>query len=99
MHIKFGILCAGLMLSSPAYAQSYNGFVAEPSYDYSSTSMSWATALDRNDSPARVLAQLRAMCSSNKRYDQYYCARGIKVLKKAYVEYKLRLEARAAAAQ
>jgi uncharacterized protein (DUF2164 family) len=37
-----------------------------------------------------VLAKLPALCSSNHHYDQYYYARGMKVLNKAYVEYKLR---------
>jgi hypothetical protein len=37
-----------------------------------------------------MLAKLRALCSRDHHYDQYYCARGMKVQNKAYVEYKLR---------
>lgn len=90
MRMKIVVLTLGLILSAPANAQTYNGFVAEPSYDFSSSAMNWAYGPDRDYNATRVLAKLRALCSSDRRNDQYYCARGMKVLKKAYAEYKLR---------
>jgi hypothetical protein len=99
MRIKFFVLVTGLLLSSPTNAQTYNGFVAEPSYDFSNTTMSWAYGMDQSYSAAKVLARLRELCGSSRNHDQYYCARGMKVLKKAHAEYQLRLAARAAAAQ
>lgn len=99
MRIKAFLLVAGALLSSPTYAQSYNGFVTQPEYDFSSSTMSWAYGADPSYSAARVLARLRDLCASSKRYDQYYCARGMKVLNKAYAEYKLRMAAKAAAVE
>lgn len=90
MKLKIGIAVAGLLLSSPVVAQSYNGFVSQPTYDFSASNMAWAYGGDQRQDAAQVLAQLRALCSSTSHYDQYYCARGMKVLKKAYAEYKLR---------
>lgn len=99
MRTQYVVLVAGLLLSSPTYAQTYNGFVPEPSYDFSNTTMSWANGTNQSYNAAKVLAWLRELCGSDRRHDQYYCARGMKVLKKAHAEYQLRLAARAAAAQ
>lgn len=90
MKLKIGIVIAGILLSSPAFAQTYNGFVTQPTYDFTNTTMSWANGTGQRQNAAQVLAQLRALCNSTHHYDQYYCARGMKVLKKAYAEYKLR---------
>lgn len=98
MRLKMGILVTGLLLSAPASAQSYNGFVMQPEYNFSSSDMSWSYGGVRQ-SAETVLAQLRARCSSDRQYDQYYCRRGMKVLNKAYAEYKLRKAAEAIAAE
>jgi hypothetical protein len=91
MRIRTGILAAGLLFSTPVFAQNYNGFVTQPSYDYSTSNMAWSyDAAGSSRSATQVLAQLRARCSSDNHYDQYYCRRGMKVLNKAYAEYKLR---------
>lgn len=90
MKLKIGIAITGMLLSSPSFAQSYNGFVSQPTYDFSASNMTWAYGGDQRQDASQVLAQLRALCSSTNHYDQYYCARGMKVLKKAYAEYKLR---------
>lgn len=100
MRFKYAILAAGLMFSAPVFAQNYNGFPQERSYDFSSSNMFWA--YDPNGgsrSAAYVLAQLRAACRSDHHYDQYYCRRGMKVLNKAYAEYKLRMAAKNSVAQ
>lgn len=99
MRTKITLIAASLVISSPALAQDYNGFVTLPQYDYSSSDMGWAYAPDRKYSAATVLARLRELCGSNNHYDQYYCARGMKVLKKAYVEYQTRKAAQSAIAQ
>lgn len=98
MQFKVGLVIAGLLLSTPVSAQTYNGFVTQPTYDFSNTTMSWSYGPSRQNA-AQVLAQLRALCSSKHHYDQYYCARGMKVLNKAYAEYKLRMAAKAAAVE
>jgi hypothetical protein len=91
MRIKTGILAAGLLFSTPVLAQTYNGFVTQPNYDYSTSTMAWSYYPGGSRPNAtQVLAQLRARCSSDNHYDQYYCRRGMKVLNKAYAEYKLR---------
>jgi hypothetical protein len=91
MRIKTGILAAGLLFSTPVFAQTYNGFVTQPSYDYSTSTMAWSyDSSGSSRSATQVLTQLRARCSSDNHYDQYYCRRGMKVLNKAYAEYKLR---------
>ncbi len=95
MQFKIGLVIAGLLISTPVSAQTYNGFVTQPTYDFSSTTMSWAYGPSRQNAD-QVLARLRALCSSKHHYDQYYCARGMKVLKKAYAEYKLRMATNAA---
>ena len=99
MRVKIFLLAAGALLSSPTYAQSYNGFVTQPEYDFSSSIMSWAYGPNPATSATKVLARLRYLCGSTKRYDQYYCARGMKVLNKAYAEYKLRMAAKASTAE
>ena len=99
MRGKIFLLAAGALLSSPTYGQSYNGFATQPEYDFSTSNMSWAYGADPSYSAARVLARLRDLCGSTKRYDQYYCKRGMKVLNKAYAEYKLRMAAKAAAVE
>jgi hypothetical protein len=100
MGIKVGILVVGLLISSPAFSQSYNGFNTLPEYNFASSDMNWAYGPDRQDrNGAVVLARLRALCSSDSHYDQYYCARGMKVLNKAYSEYKIRKAASAVIAE
>lgn len=99
MRTKIALIAASLVFSAPALAQDYNGFVTGPQYNYSSSDMSWAYSNDRKYSATTVLARLRELCGSNNHYDQYYCARGMKVLKKAYVEYQTRKAAQAAIAQ
>lgn len=98
MRLRMGILVTGLLLSSPVYAQSYNGFVMQPEYNFSSSDMAWSYGGVRQSADT-VLAQLRARCSSDTAYDQYYCRRGMKVLSKAYAEYKLRKAAEAVSAE
>lgn len=98
MRLKMGILVTGLLLSAPVSAQNYNGFVMQPEYNFSSSDMSWSYGGVRQ-SAETVLAQLRARCDSDRQYDQYYCRRGMKILNKAYAEYKLRKAAKATAAE
>ncbi len=91
MRIKLCLLTAGLVLSSTASAQTHNGFNTLPEYNLSTSDMSWAYGPDRKErSAAVVLARLRSLCSSTHHYEQYYCARGMKLLNKAYAELKLR---------
>lgn len=100
MHVKLGIVAAGLLFATPVFSQNYNGFVPEPAYNFESTTMSWAYGPNGSRSSAtQVLAQLRARCSSDHHYDQYFCARGMKVLRKAHAEYKLRMAAKNSAVQ
>jgi hypothetical protein len=96
MHIKFGFLCAALLLSTPAHSQVYNQFAPNtilypsvvgdfgPSFKYDAES---------------VVARLRAVCSSRDPLDKTSCARGMRILKKAYAEYKLRVATRSAVPQ
>lgn len=94
MRLKTGILAAGLLFSSPVFAQPSYGIVTQPHYDFSTSTMAWSYYPGSNrPSAAVVLAQLRERCSSNNHYDRYYCKRGMKVLNKAYAEYKLRMAA------
>lgn len=96
MRTKITLIAASLVISSPALAQDYNGFVTLPQYDYSSSDMGWAYGPNRTYDAAKVVARLRELCGSNNHYDQYYCARGMKVLKKAYIEYQTRQAAKSA---
>ena len=65
MKLKIGIVIAGMMLSPPAFAQTYNGFVTQPTYDFSSSNMSWAYGSDQRQNAAQVLAQLRTLCNNS----------------------------------
>lgn len=94
MNIKFSIVSATLIFSAPANAQSYGG-ISQGYESFLPDARDFSEA--RDYSAPKVLARLRALCSSNKRSDQYYCARGMKVLKEAHAEYQLRLATRDAA--
>ncbi len=85
------IMVAGGMMPSTAFAQSFGNAPAVPQYNFdSSYNLSWTVNYERNQGATAVLATLRKLCSSESSRDQYYCARGMKVLNKAYAEYQLR---------
>ena len=87
MHIKFGFLCAALVLSTPAHSQVYNQFAPNASL-YAADVRDFGTPF-KYDAES-VAARLRAVCSSRDPFDKTSCARGMRILKKAYAEYKLR---------
>lgn len=79
------------LFAGPAFAtaNSFNSVNREISIG--GDNLRWVYGSEGRERPAKVvLAKMRALCSSDHQYDQYYCARGMKVLNKAYVEYKLR---------
>jgi hypothetical protein len=93
MHIKFGFLCAALVLSTPAHSQVYSQFAPDASlYPAAVGDFGHSFKYDA----ASVAARLRAVCSSRDPFDKTSCARGMRILKKAYAEYKLRAATRSA---
>jgi hypothetical protein len=89
------LLISMSIVTSPALASadSFNSMNHEPSTGVDT--MSWMYGPNQKErSATAVLAKLRALCASDHHYDQYFCARGMKVLNKAYTEYKLLQAAR-----
>lgn len=91
MRVVATLLISLSLVASPAFAtaDSFNSINREMSMG--GDNLGWVYGPEGRERSAKVvLAKLRALCSSDHHYDQYYCARGMKVLNKAYVEYKLR---------
>ena len=100
MLLKSVIVAVGIMFALPAWAQTYNGFVQQPEYDFTSSNMSWSFYdTTPNTNATKVLQQLRARCESNRRDDQLVCRRGLKLLNQAYAEYKFRKSAESTVAE
>ena len=91
MRVVAPLLISLSLIAAPALAtaDSFNSINRETSMG--GDNLGWVYGPEgRERSGKVVLAKLRALCSSDHHYDQYYCARGMKVLNKAYSEYKLR---------
>jgi hypothetical protein len=100
MRIALTFAALSLTLAAPSFASadSFNSLNWEVSTG--SNDLGWMYGPNDRESSAKVvLAKLRALCGSDHHYDQYYCARGMKVLNKAYAEYKLRMAAQNSVAQ
>jgi hypothetical protein len=91
MRVIAAVLISLSVVASPAFASadSFNSMNREMSTG--GDSLGWVYGPEGRERNAKVvLAKLRALCSSNHHYDQYFCALGMKVLNKAYAEYKIR---------
>lgn len=100
MRIAIPLAVISMLAATPAFASAdhFNALNRE-TLSTGINDMGWlygSGSEERN--AAKVLAKLRTLCSSDNHYDQYYCARGMKVLNKAYAEFKLRKAAEAAIA-
>jgi hypothetical protein len=80
-----------LAIAAPAFAtaDSFNQFSA-PDIRTGDSSMSWSYNWKSANSAEQVLAQLRAVCKSDNRFDRRRCARGTAILNDAYAELQAR---------
>jgi hypothetical protein len=71
--------------SAFATANSLNSVNRETSMG--GDNLGWVFGPEGRERSAKVVsAQLRTLCSSDHHYHQYYCARGMKVVNKAYAD-------------
>jgi hypothetical protein len=95
--LSFGAI--SIALSSPAFASadSFNRF-NPPEMSTGDSNMSWSHNWTSADSAQRVLAQLRAVCKSDDRFNRRRCAKGTAILKSAYTELLARRAAQSVVA-
>ena len=91
MRLPLSIVIGSFALSAPAFAtaDSFNQF-SPPDIRTGDSSMSWSYNWKSDNSAESVLAQLRAVCKSDDRFDRRRCARGTVILKNAYAELQAR---------
>jgi hypothetical protein len=91
MRVTITLASLSLALAAPAFAtaDSFNQFSA-PDIRTGESNMSWSYNWKSANSAERVLAQLRAVCKSDNRFDQRRCAKGTAILKDAYAELQAR---------
>ena len=91
MRFLLSFAAISIAISAPAFASadSFNRF-SPPEMITGDSNMSWSYNWASADSAQRVLAQLRAVCKSDDRFDRRRCAKGTAILKNAYAEMQAR---------